>query len=112
MSRREPPTETIKASEARAQWSQILNSVFRRERRVIVEKSGIPVAAIISAEDLERLRRIEEERERDFAVIDETRAAFKDVPYEELEREVNRAVAEVRAEMAAERQQAEAAAHA
>ncbi len=47
-------SEIIKASEARQQWSQILNRVFRGETRVLVEKSGIPGAAIISADDLER----------------------------------------------------------
>ena len=45
MPEREPMTQTLKASEARAQWSQLLNKVFRRQARVIVEKSGIPVAA-------------------------------------------------------------------
>ena len=37
------------------------NRVCRHETRVIVEKSGIPVAAIVSAEDLERLRWLDEE---------------------------------------------------
>lgn len=91
-----PVTQTIKASEARQTFSQLLNRVFRGEVRVVVEKSGIPVAAIISARDLEWLQRYEEEREQDFAVLDEFREAFKDVPDEELEREVARAVAEAR----------------
>ncbi len=37
-----------------------------------------------------------EEREKDFRVIDEIRAAFKDVADEELEREVARVVAEAK----------------
>jgi prevent-host-death family protein len=93
---REPTTQTVNVTEARQNFSQLLNQVFRRQTRVIVEKSGIPVAAIISADDLEALSRFEAERERDFAIIDETRAAFQDVPDEELEREVARAVEEVR----------------
>jgi hypothetical protein len=56
------------------------------------------VAAIISARDLERFNRWEAQRGRDFAVIDEAREAFKDVPPEEIEREVAKAIAEVRAE--------------
>jgi prevent-host-death family protein len=48
-------TKTIKASDARQQFSQLLNEVFREESRVVVEKSGIPVAAIIPAKDLQRL---------------------------------------------------------
>lgn len=98
MREREPITKTMKASEARQQFSQLLNEVFRRETRVLVEKSGIPVAAIISAEDLKRLGRMEEERKRDFSILDEMREAFKDVPEEEIELEVNRAIAEVREE--------------
>jgi prevent-host-death family protein len=35
-----------------------LGKVFRGETHVIVEKSGIPVAAIISAEDFDRLTKL------------------------------------------------------
>jgi prevent-host-death family protein len=98
MREREPVTRTMRASEVRQQWSQLINSVFRREARILVEKSGIPVAAVISAQDLERLTRFEEDRGRDFAILDEVGAAFKDVPPEELEHEVARALADVRAE--------------
>jgi prevent-host-death family protein len=89
--------QTIKATAARQQFSELVNQVFRREKRVLIEKSGIPVAALISAEDLERLVRLEAERERDFAVLDEVGRAFEDVPSEELDREVRKAVASVRA---------------
>lgn len=98
MAERELMTQTINASKARQQWSQLLNKVFRKEARVIVEKSGIPIAAIISAEDLERLNRLDAERRRDFAVLDELRQAFKDVPPEDVEREVAKALKEVRRE--------------
>jgi prevent-host-death family protein len=95
---REPITQTVKASEARAQWSQLINKVARRQVRVIVEKSGIPVAAIISAEDLERLSRFEQQRAERFSALQATREAFKDIPDDELEREVTRALEQVRAE--------------
>jgi hypothetical protein len=65
---------------------------------VLVEKSGIPVAAIISAEDFKRLALLEAERNNDFAILDEMREAFKDVPGEEIEREVARAINQVRKE--------------
>ena len=91
-------TQTIKASDVRQQWSEVLNKVFRKETQVIVEKSGIPVAAIISTEDLARLHRLEAQRQKDFAILDEMRDAFKDVPPDELEREVANAVASVRQE--------------
>jgi prevent-host-death family protein len=44
--------QVMNASQARENWSEVINKVFLKETRVIVEKSGIPVAAIISAEDL------------------------------------------------------------
>lgn len=96
MREREPVTQTVKASEARQNFSQLLNQVFRGEDRIVVEKSGIPVAALISAKDLARLEWLEDERARSFAIIDEIREAFKDVPDEELEREVDKAVADAR----------------
>jgi prevent-host-death family protein len=98
MSESQPITEVIQASEARQQWSQLLNKVFRGEMRVLVEKSGIPVAAIISAEDLKRLKQLEAERAERFAILDEIQEAFKDVPTAELEREVAKAIHEVREE--------------
>ena len=98
MPEREVMTQTVKASEARARWSQIINNVARRQARVIVEKSGVPVAAIISAQDLERFNRWEQDRMKDLAILEASQAAFKDVPPEEIEREVAKAIAEVRAE--------------
>ncbi len=98
MSESHPATEIIQASEARQQWSQLLNKVFRGEMRVLVEKSGIPVAAIVSAEDLKRLKQLEAERAERFAILDEAQAAFKGVPADEIEREVAKAIHEVREE--------------
>lgn len=98
-------TQVIKASEARQQWSQILNKVFRSQTRIVVEKSGIPVAAVISAEDLERFKRLEEQRAQRFKVLDRIGEAFKNVPEEEIDREVARAVSEVRAQRRAKSDQ-------
>ena len=90
-------TQTLKSSDVRSNWSQLLNKVFKEQTRVIVEKSGIPIAAVISAEDLARLTRLEEERNERFKVIDRMRAAFKDIPDDEIERQVDKAVAQIRA---------------
>ncbi len=76
----------------------MLNKVFRRQARVIVEKGGIPVAAIISAEDLERFTKLEQERAERFKALEETWEAFKDVSPEDVEEEVARAVSKVREE--------------
>jgi prevent-host-death family protein len=104
MAKPEPMTKTIKASVARQQFSQLLNDVFRQEHRVLVEKSGIPVAAIIPAKDLALLARLEQERAEHFKIPDEIGDAFKDVPAEEIEREVKRAITHVRREKRAKEQ--------
>jgi len=96
MREREPMTQTMKASEARQQWSKVLKQVFRRETRVVVEKSGIPVAAIISAADFQRLAQLEAEREERWRVIDEIHARNRDKSPEEVERDVAAALAAVR----------------
>ncbi len=95
MREREPMTQTMKASEARGQWSQVLNKVYRKQARVLVEKSGIPVAAIVSADDLEQLRRLEAEETQ---ALERMRAAFADVPEEQLEQDVAAVIQRVRAE--------------
>ena len=89
-------TQTINASTARQEWSKILNKVFREETRIVVEKSGIPVAAIISAEDLKRLDRLEKERSDRLQILDEIKAAFRDVPEAEIENEADQALTRVR----------------
>lgn len=96
-------TQTIKASQARAQWATILNKVFKGETQVVVEKSGIPVAAVVSAKEYETLKRIQAQRAQRFATLGQLRDAFKDVPPAELERQVGSAVSQARAELRAKR---------
>lgn len=96
MGTRAPALEVVKASEARQQWSELLGRVFRRQARFIVERSGVPIAVLVSLEDLERIKRMEQQREQAFAIVDEVRGAFKDVTTEEIEREAVRALGEAR----------------
>lgn len=103
-----PMNQTMKISDVRGQLNTLVNRVYRRETRVVVEKSGIPVAAIVSTEDLRRLNQLDREQAARFRILDEMRAAFEDVPPGELDREAASALAEVRDEMRAEREQAAA----
>lgn len=91
-------TQTLKASDVRSNWSQLLNKVFRGETEVIVEKSGIPIAAIVSTQDYQKLRQIKQQREKDFAVLDRMRIAFKDQSSAQIQANVKQAIAEVRRE--------------
>jgi prevent-host-death family protein len=88
--------QTINASTARQEWSKIINKVFREEARIVVEKSGIPVAAIISAEDLKRLDQLEKERADHFRILDEVKAAFRDISGVEIENQADQALTRVR----------------
>src|SRR4051812_26201747 len=90
--------QTIKISQARDQLNTIVNQVFRKETRVLVEKSGIPVAAIVSTDDLKELQRMEEKRKEEFKLLEDMRKAFADVPEERLEKETAKAVERARAE--------------
>ena len=97
MREQQPMPQTIEVSEARARFSELVNKVYRREIRILVEESGMPVAAIVSVEDLERLRQLDARREELFSALDVIGEKFQDVPEEEIEREVTRALAEARA---------------
>jgi hypothetical protein len=98
MHERQPITQTMKISGVRSELNTLVNRVFRKETRVVVEKSGIPMAALVSTDDLARLDRLDRERAERFVVIDEMREAFAGVPAEEIERETDRISAEIRTE--------------
>ncbi len=88
MREREPMTKTLKASEARQHFSELLNQVFKGETRVLVEKSGIPVAAIVSATDLNKLQQLESQQSERFKLLERLRAGFADLSEEQIQREV------------------------
>jgi prevent-host-death family protein len=104
MPEKTPITETMKISDVRSGLNKLVNRVYRQETRVIVEKSGIPVAALVSAEDVRRLQRLDENLAERRRVLEAMRAPFRDVPPEEIEREAKHTISEVRAEMRAERE--------
>ena len=69
--------------------------MYRRRGR---HKVGIVTATVSRRE---RRDRIDADRRERFSILDRIGAAFKDVPPEEIEREVNRAYAEVKREVLA-----------
>jgi prevent-host-death family protein len=101
-----PTTKTKSASEVRQHFAETVNEAAKGISRTVIEKNGVPSAAFVSARDLERLEREDEQWEEDWKVIDEMRAAFADVDPEELERQFAKDLAEVRAEMTREREAA------
>lgn len=98
-----PPTQTMTDTDARQQFADLLDRVQHKQTRVVVERDGIPAAAIVSADDLARLDRYDEARADRFAGLNRISDAFADVPLDELEREVEEAIAETRARARQER---------
>jgi prevent-host-death family protein len=87
----------MKISEVKTKLSGLVNEVYRQETRVLIEKAGIPVAALVSIEDLERLTRLDQEWAAGTRALQEFSAAFRDVPVPELEERVAQIIAEGRA---------------
>jgi prevent-host-death family protein len=90
----------MKISDVRTELDALVHRVSRNETRVVVEQSGVPVAALVSTDDLARLDELgrrERERAERFSVIDKMRQAFAGVPVEEIERETDRITAKIRA---------------
>lgn len=96
--KRTPELESLSVSQARQRFSEALNRVYRGEARVVVEKSGIPVGAIVSPRDLRNLQQLDQERSQGWEAVERLREAFSDVPDDELEREIENAISEAKAE--------------
>lgn len=101
-----PPTEPMKISDVKQGLNALVNRVHRRETRVLIEKRGIPVAAVVSMHDLQRLEQLDRKWAEGERALREFAAGFADQTPEDIERETAKAIAEVRAEMRAEREQA------
>ena len=96
--RKQRRTETMNVSESRRQYSEILNRIYRDEEQVIIEKNGIPVAAIVPMSVVRDAELTEERRAELRAAFEATRAEFRDIPPDEIEREIEKAIAEVEEE--------------
>lgn len=98
----ERTTRTMKISDVKNTFSSLVNAVFRKETRVLVEKAGIPVAALVSADDLVRLQQLDRDWDEGTRALERFGAAFADVPPEESEAEIARIIADIRRQDEAE----------
>ena len=94
-------TQTVSAQDARNKFAEILNTAVYGKKNVIITRFDKPQAVLMDYKEYERLmnpakRFTQEEWEKGFEFIDEIRAKTKDIPAEEIEKEVDKAVAEVR----------------
>lgn len=94
----------MKISEVKSRLRSLVNDLYRQETRVVVEKSGIPVVAIIPIKDLRRLIWLDERDREARGIVEAMRAPFDDVPPEEIARQTGRILAEIREEDRAARE--------
>jgi prevent-host-death family protein len=69
---KEAGTMTLNAARAREQLAEALNRVGFGKERVVIERHGKPVAALVPIEDLETLRALEDRID-----LEAARAALK-----------------------------------
>lgn len=93
--RKQRTTETMSEADAREQYSEILERVRKDDEQVIIEKNGVPVAAIVPLSVVRDAETTERRRQNLREAFEATRRAMRGVPPEEIEREIEKAVAEV-----------------
>jgi prevent-host-death family protein len=83
----------VPALKARTRLGEIMKEVQAGRLRVLVEKSGVPMVGIISADEFQRLVA---EREARFEVVDRIRSRVPALSDDEVERDVRDALKDVR----------------
>jgi prevent-host-death family protein len=99
----ERATRTVNSAQAQQCFDDLVDEVNKKPTRVVVERDGKVVAALISAADLEYLEHMDRQRAEHFKVIQEIWARNADKDPEEVERDIAEAIAEMRAEERAKR---------
>lgn len=101
---RRPKKESLSVSEAEGRFGDLVSDVSQDDARVLVEKDGVPVAGIIPMVDMRRLARLDEQDREAYEILETIRSRFDDVSAEEIERQTERIMAEIKAENRAARE--------
>ena len=86
----------MNATEARANFSQLVTEAGYAGHETIIERNNRPIAVIIGYDQYLDLRRLAKERADRFAIYDEIRARNLDAEVEQVEADVAAAVRAVR----------------
>jgi prevent-host-death family protein len=92
--RKPTATETLPFTAARANLSQLVNRVHRGDARVVIEKNGVPVAALVSIDDVCALATADGSREQILDILDPLKTGAPGMTEDEI---MDLAVREVRA---------------
>src|SRR5215472_17335135 len=90
-------TRRMSVREARANFSDLTNSVYYTKQPLIVEKNGRPIAVVISPEEYERWQ--QGQRERFMQIVRVIQDLNAGADPEEVQRDIDEVVEEVRQEM-------------
>jgi prevent-host-death family protein len=102
----ERATHTVDTAQAQRCFDDLVDEVNHKRTRVVVERDGKIVAALISAADLERLDALDRRAAEGWRTIEEIWARNADIDPEEAERDIAEVIAEVRAEARARKSSA------
>jgi antitoxin (DNA-binding transcriptional repressor) of toxin-antitoxin stability system len=91
-------TETVSSSVAREGWSELLHRVHGGRTRVVVEERGIPVAAVISTQELDRLTELDAIERTGWEAIDALQERNAGLDPDDVLRDVTAEVEDVRRE--------------
>jgi prevent-host-death family protein len=79
----------LSTSQARAQFADVLERVAFKGERVVIERRGKVLGAVISAEDLELLERVRAlENEEDAGAVRRARREKGRIPWEMIKRDL------------------------
>ena len=82
--------KTVGAFEARRRLGKLIEEAFYKNDAFIIERSGRPMAVIVSVEDYEKWQR--QAKDRLFTLVDKARKNAATAPAETVERDVRAAV--------------------
>lgn len=85
--------KVIPAVKARIHLGEIMKRAYKNGERFVVEKSGIPMVAILNAAEYHLMV---QEREERFEVLDSIASKLPEIPVSEREQDVERAIQAIR----------------
>lgn len=88
--------KTIGAFEARRSFGKLIEEAYYKKDSFIIERSGRPMAVIVSIEDYQKWQRFA--KEQVFGMIEVVHKRNSKVPAAELERDVNESLKQLRQE--------------
>jgi prevent-host-death family protein len=90
-------TITISAMELRKQPGEILNQVFYRNKSIVVERAGEPMAVLMPVRDYEQyVQRKRQAKARFYELAQQISKGFSTLSSDELDTMIDEAVEEVR----------------